>query len=237
MRAIHVGVVVGAVLVSNSAVTSAHFKLLEPASWLVANDRGDPQKAAPCGGDAKDKGTPSNIVGKAVGGSKVHIRVLETVYHPGHYRVALAVNSRDELPPDPVTTTRDTEKGPRSVWAVVQSPPQKPVLVDGLFPHYTRPATPQTYETDVELPNINCAKCTLQIVQWMAEHGLNVPGDTPITIAPICRLPPIRQSHSPRGGGSACARSRFLPPVCLWAWRLSPASHSRAVSSGSITWR
>ena len=38
-------------------------------------------------------------------------------------------------------------------------------------------ATPQTYETDVELPNINCAKCTLQIVQWMAEHGLNVPGE------------------------------------------------------------
>ena len=64
MRAVHVGVVVGAVLVSNAAVTSAHFKLLEPASWLVANDRGDPQKAAPCGGDAKDKGTPSNVVGK-----------------------------------------------------------------------------------------------------------------------------------------------------------------------------
>ena len=86
------------------------------------------------------------------------------------------MNSRDELPPDPVTTTRDTEKGPRSVWAVVQSPPQKPVLADGLFPHYTRPTTPQTYEADIELPNINCAKCTLQIVQWMAEHGLNVPG-------------------------------------------------------------
>ena len=65
MRAIHVGVVAGAVLVSNSAVTRAHFKLLEPASWLVANDRGDPQKAAPCGGDAKDKGTPSNIVGQS----------------------------------------------------------------------------------------------------------------------------------------------------------------------------
>jgi hypothetical protein len=73
----------------------------------------------------------------------VRIRVLETVYHPGHYRVALAVNSRDELPPDPVTTTRETEKEPRSVWAVVQSPPQRPVLADGLFMHYARPATPR----------------------------------------------------------------------------------------------
>jgi hypothetical protein len=177
MRAIRLGILVGAVLVSNSAVTRAHFKLLEPASWLVSNDRGDPQKAAPCGGDLKDKGTPSNVVGKAIGGQKIHIRVLETIYHPGHYRVALAVNSRDELPPDPVTTTRDTEKGPRSVWAVVQSPPQKPVLADGLFPHYTRPSQPQTFETDIELPNVNCAKCTLQIVQWMADHGLNNPGE------------------------------------------------------------
>jgi hypothetical protein len=165
-----------AVLLSGPAVSGAHFKLLEPASWLVSNDRGDPQKAAPCGGDSKDKGTPSNIVGTAVGGQKLHIRVLETVYHPGHYRVALAVNSRDELPADPTTTTRETEKGPRSIWAVVQSPPQRPVLADGLFPHYTRPAQPQTFETDIQLPNISCAKCTLQIVQWMAEHGYNNPG-------------------------------------------------------------
>ena len=165
-----------AVLLSAPAIGLAHFKLLEPASWLLANDRGDPQKAGPCGGDAKDKGTPSNIVGNAVGGQKVRIRVLETVYHPGHYRVALAVNSRDELPQEPVTTTRDTEKGPRSVWAVVQSPAQMPVLADGLFPHYTRPAAPQTFETEVQLPNINCPKCTLQIVQWMAEHGYNNPG-------------------------------------------------------------
>jgi hypothetical protein len=31
----------------------AHFKLLEPASWIVENERGDPQKAAPCGADPK----------------------------------------------------------------------------------------------------------------------------------------------------------------------------------------
>jgi hypothetical protein len=175
MRRSQLGVVCLIVLAAQAA-GDAHFKLLEPASWLVASDRGDPQKAAPCGGDNKDKGTPSNVVNKAMGGQKVHIKVLETVYHPGHYRVALAVNSRDELPPDPVTTTRETEKGPRSVWAVIQSPPQKPVLADGLFPHYTKPASPQTYEADVELPNINCRKCTLQIVQWMAEHGYNNPG-------------------------------------------------------------
>lgn len=175
MRGTHVGVVC-VMLLAGGAGGDAHFKLLEPASWLVSNDRGDPQKAAPCGGDAKDKGTPSNIVGSAVGGQKLRLRVLETIYHPGHYRVALAVNSRDELPPDPVTTTRDSAKGPWSVWAVVQSPPQMPVLADGLFPHYTRPGAPQAFEGEIQLPNITCAKCTLQIVQWMAEHGYNNPG-------------------------------------------------------------
>jgi hypothetical protein len=155
----------------------AHFRLLEPASWLVENNLGDPQKAGPCGGTNADWGKPSYIVTKAKGGEKIHIKVQETVYHPGHYRVALAVNSPTELPPDPETTTRQGERGPVSVSAVIQNPPQVPVLADGLFVHSTRPAgQAPPFETDVLLPNINCKKCTLQIVQFMAEHGLNNPG-------------------------------------------------------------
>src|ERR1041384_4864323 len=87
--------------------TSAHFKLIEPASWLIESDRGDPQKSGPCGGSNTDWGKPSNQIAKALGGSKLHIKVQETIYHPGHYRVALAVNSRTELPLDPEVTTRD----------------------------------------------------------------------------------------------------------------------------------
>src|SRR5262245_58636650 len=88
---------------------SAHFKLLEPTSWLVENDRGDPQKAGPCGGTNTDWGKPSYMVTKATGGQMFHIKVQETVYHPGHYRVALAVNSPTELPPDPQVMTKDGE--------------------------------------------------------------------------------------------------------------------------------
>src|SRR6266446_3554203 len=80
---------------------SAHFKLMEPASWLIEDDRGDPQKAGPCGGSNTDWGKPSNAVTQAVGGSKLHVKVQETIYHPGFYRVALAVNSPTELPADP----------------------------------------------------------------------------------------------------------------------------------------
>ena len=167
--------VILAVVAAAPAAVHAHFKLLEPASAIVESDRGDPQKAAPCGltPDAK----PTEAVTKATGGSKIHLKVQETIYHPGHYRVALAVNSRQELPVDPITVERMTERGPQSVWAAIQSPPQLPVLADGLFQHYTRPASPQTYEADVELPNITCAKCTLQVIQFMADHGKNPDGD------------------------------------------------------------
>lgn len=164
-------------VVAVPAVGYAHFKLIEPASWIIENDRGDPQKTGPCGGSNVDWGKPSNIVNKAVGGTKLHIKVQETVYHPGHYRVALAVNGPSELPLDPQATTKDTEKGPNSVSALIQDPPQIPVLADGLFVHNTRPAsTPAPSETDVQLPNISCKKCMLQIVQFMEEHGFNNPG-------------------------------------------------------------
>ena len=102
-----------AVLLAPSIV-DAHFTLIAPESWLVQNRLGDPQKAAPCGGTSADPGTPTNIVGKVQGGQMLHVKVQETVYHPGHYRIALAVNSRAELPPDPETTTRETERGPRA---------------------------------------------------------------------------------------------------------------------------
>jgi hypothetical protein len=165
------------ILALAAQTTSAHFKLLEPGSWLIEDNRGDPQKAGPCGGTNTDWGKPTYMVTKAVGGQKLHIKVQETVYHPGHYRVALAVNSPTELPADPQVTTKESDRGPQSVSAVIQSPPQIPILADGLFVHSTRPTgTMEPFETDIQLPNINCKKCTLQIVQFMAEHGFNNPG-------------------------------------------------------------
>jgi len=88
----------------------------------------------------------------------------------------LAVNSPTELPPDPQVTTQDTDKGPRSVSAAIQDPPLIPVLADGLFVHTAKPPEPAPLETDITLPNINCKHCTLQVVQFMAEHAFNNPG-------------------------------------------------------------
>src|SRR5262249_46218522 len=107
--------IVATVFVAQNSL--AHFKLLEPASWLMESDRGDPQKSGPCGGSNTDWGKPSYIVTKATGGQKLHIKVQETVYHPGHYRIALAVNSPTAFPPHPQITTKDGWRRPGSSFA------------------------------------------------------------------------------------------------------------------------
>src|SRR5712671_5702007 len=123
------------VVFAMAPAASAHFKLLAPQGWIIEADNGDPQKAAPCGGTSANPGMPSNAISKIPGGQKLHIKVQETVFHPGHYRVALAVLSRAELPKDPMVTTTEGARGPQSVSAVIQNPPVIPVLADGLFVH------------------------------------------------------------------------------------------------------
>ena len=154
-------------------LAEGHFKLLAPQSWIVENDLGDPQKAGPCGGTSANAGTPSNVVNKVQGGQKLHLKLQETVFHPGHYRVALAA-SRAELPQDPEAATKESARGPQSVSAVIDKAPKAPVLADGLFVHTAKAA--DAFETEIDMPNINCGKCTLQIVEFMAEHGLNREG-------------------------------------------------------------
>lgn len=171
---------IATVIVGTAPVyADGHFKLMAPAGRIVEDQRGDPQKLGPCGGTSANAGTPTGVVSAVVGGSKLPIKVQETIYHPGFYRVALAVKSLDELPPDPVTITRETPKGPWSISAAIQSNPQMPVLADGLFSHRTRPASGTQlppFETEVDLPNINCEKCTVQIIQFMEDHGYNKDG-------------------------------------------------------------
>jgi hypothetical protein len=158
------------------AAVSAHFILVEPNGWLVENQLGDPQKLGPCGGTSKDPGTPTNIVNMARGGDMMKLRVKETIYHPGHYRVSLAVKDRSELPADPDIMLRDTPKGPYSVSAKIAEA-KPPIIADGLFVHTERPKPGEIFETSIRLPNINCDKCVIQIAEFMAEHPRNADGD------------------------------------------------------------
>ena len=150
-----------------ATAASAHFKLLEPASWIEEDARGDPQKLAPCGGTIGDAGTRSGTVTEVLGGSRLRIVVNETIYHPGHFRVALA-RRPNWLPPDPVVTTKETERGLRSDSARIEDEPEPPIIADGLWVHdesYTG-----IRETEIDIPNIDCEGCFLQVIQFMAEH-------------------------------------------------------------------
>jgi hypothetical protein len=160
----------------------AHFVLVSPPPSIMQNGLGDPQKMAPCGGASAnpgrgtpaDPGVPTNDVTEMKGGSTFHLSVKETVFHPGHYRVALA-RTKEQLPSDPVVTTRDTARGPQSVSAQIQNPAVAPVVADGVFPH-TEEGTGM-FETDITIPNLNCRNCVLQVIEFMAEHGKNTDGD------------------------------------------------------------
>lgn len=148
-----------------AAAAHAHFKLLEPASWIEEDDRGNPQKLAPCGGTVADAGTRTGAVTEVTGGQSLRIQVAETVFHPGHYRIALA-RRPNWLPPDPVVSMKTSERGQVSAEAEISDAPQ--VLVDGLWPHTERPDG--NWETEIPVPNIDCENCFLQIIQFMADH-------------------------------------------------------------------
>ena len=205
-------VLVSSIVVALSALAHAHFVLLEPASWLVENRLGDPQKLGPCGGTSADSGTPTNAIGKVRGGDKVHLKVQETIFHPGHYRVALAINSRAELPPDPEVTTRDTERGPWSVSAVIQNPPQVPVLADGLFVHTARPTNRSKRTSSYRTSPAKSARCRLSS-SWRNTASTRMAA-TPIITAPICRSRRIRASRSTRAGkgGADSRQAHALQP-------------------------
>ena len=166
----------GSLLFALAPRAVAHFKLLEPTPWIEEGANGDPQWLPPCGGTSADPGKPTGAITRVQGGEKLHIRIREMAFHPGFYRVALAVNSRSELPPDPEAIIAPGSNGvPRSVAAKVVYPPQAPVLADGLFQH-TAPFD-KDQEADVVIPNINCSKCTLQVIEFMAAHPRNKEGD------------------------------------------------------------
>jgi len=196
------------------ASAPAHFILQQPKSAVVENVLGDPQKAGPCGVTEAKPGTPTGEITPLTGGEMLHVKVKETIYHPGFYRIALSVLDRSELPPDPEDTTRDTPRGPYSVSGKVDPNPKPPVLVDGLWMHHERKPA-QEWETDVRIPNINCDKCTVQVIQFMEDHGINAEGrftyhhcaDVKITANP--RLP-IDKAWPGQGknNGKAKAKSK-----------------------------
>lgn len=152
----------------------AHFILQTPTSWLELQVEGSPQKLGPCGDefDGTSSAQPTGVVTAYQVGDTITITINETIFHPGHYRIALAQNDRSELPPEPIVDASATSP---CGTVPIMDPPVFPVLADNVFPHTQPFTTPQT--TTVTLPaNVTCAKCTLQVIEFMSDHPLNNPG-------------------------------------------------------------
>ncbi len=147
----------------------AHFTLEEPASWMSQDLFGSPQKLGPCGNEGG--GTPTGTVTTFQTGQTITVTIHEIIFHPGHYRIALARTDRSELPAEPVVTPAATPCGS----VPIESTPTFPVLADGVFLHTAPFSGPQSVQITLP-PGVTCTHCTLQVIEFMSDHPLNNPG-------------------------------------------------------------
>jgi hypothetical protein len=164
-------------LLGLASTAEAHFILMSPAPNNPA-DATQGKGGLPCGPDMAVAANPT----AAQGGHTISLKLQETVRHGGFYRVALSINSRSEIPVDNVVY--DASKPPKvlppsgmpsgtSDHADFENPAVFPVLGDDLFPHAQAGASGQVYMMDIMLPNVTCAHCTMQIIEFMEPHGYN----------------------------------------------------------------
>lgn len=156
---------VGVACVFSPASVQAHFILVTPDSWMSQDSYGLPEKLGPCGDEGG--GTPTGSVTAFQPGQTIAVTIDEVIFHPGHYRVALAVNDRGELPAEPDVMP---SAGDPCGSAAIQDHPMLPILADNVLPHTQPFAAPQAFT--FTLPTgITCTRCTLQVLEFMSNHG------------------------------------------------------------------
>jgi hypothetical protein len=118
---------------------------------------------APCGNEGPAAAT--GAVTAFSPGETITIALDETIFHPGHYRVALAVNDQSELPAEPTVTPGATACGS----VPIMNPAVFPILADGVLQHTG--AFSGTQSIHVTLPtDVTCTHCTLQVLEFMSDH-------------------------------------------------------------------
>jgi hypothetical protein len=167
-----IGLILGAAL-SCPLPAEAHFILQSPAALSTqpggynTPPYGGAQKSSPCGqADTGYATTGATTTFNA--GQMITISILETIYHPGNYRVAIAPNM-NMLPSAPTVTPMGGDDC--AVRAPVDTNPQLPILADGLFQHSTNfNGTAQSAQ--IKLPDgYTCQNCVLQVIEYMKNHG------------------------------------------------------------------
>ena len=156
-------VTVAALLVLPS-IASAHFHLDAPATAYEQTAQGDPQKAFPCG-PTSTTGVATGDVTTVVAGGTLTVTIDETIFHPGHYRIALA-QDESGLPAEPPVTAGTTACGS----VPIDDAPVLPVLADGVLVHTTSFSGPQTVQIPIPA-DATCTNCVVQVLEFMSSHG------------------------------------------------------------------
>lgn len=126
--------------VLTSAQASAHIQLDEPTARYADQKRG------PCG-LATDPGRGDKITTYEPGAT-ITVKWRETVPHPSHYRISFDADGQDDF------------KDPNDYMDFNSNPA---VLLDAIEDKSGTGA----YEVQVTLPDVECDRCTLQLVQVM----------------------------------------------------------------------
>lgn len=161
------------VLVTLSTLTctrpaAAHFQLKKPTSWLKEDAAGGPQKGGPCGPGGYDNVNPTPTSGAVTdfhAGDSIEIDWVDTIAHPGYFRIALAQDRGDFKNP---TIVQDASCNFDE--SMVPTMASGNVLADGVHFRtrngFNAPAGTM-FTQMVTLPDQPCDKCTLQVMQIM----------------------------------------------------------------------
>ena len=133
---------------SVSVNAEAHISLDAPVSryYLASSSEADQGKlkSGPCGVSGDKRTTNASLITTFKPGETITVSWRETVQHPGHYRIAFDSDGQDF--PMPGTTV------PSGVTILADNIPD---------------TSGSSYSQTVTLPNIECANCTLQLIQVM----------------------------------------------------------------------
>jgi MYXO-CTERM domain-containing protein len=191
-------------VVGMATSASAHISLDQASTHK--SRYGEPQKAGPCG---MAGGTRSENVYTYQAGETIQVEIKEYISHPGYFRIAFDDDGDDGfLDPQSIDPPfRDCLlDNPKDHCGESDFYNNKTVLMDELDVHDADYSGPKTYSWDVELPDVACDNCTLQIIQVMQDvapiHAPYTPGEEDIYYQCI-DLVLEKASTAGSGGGEA----------------------------------
>lgn len=142
MHPLQLPIAAAVLLLASESVAVAHVRLLSLPSRY-----GDQQKQGPCGITSGER--TANVTSFDPGAT-LTLRWNEFIEHPGHFRISFDADGDDDFV-DPATADE------------LNAAPS--VLIDGIGDR----ASGGDYEQDLTLPDLECERCTLQLIQVMTD--------------------------------------------------------------------